>query len=96
MPRIVITDSLLHSHEHVHSVYNRLDNGMPRANIIGMSDVKDYTFFGQAVTQAEFAVLIRSIVQEHKCPYCDKPAFVRCGLIAHGKHCKAIPEQGRS
>ena len=54
-------------------------------------DTKDYTFFGQAVTQAEFAVLIRSVIQDHKCPYCEKPAFVRCGLIAHAKKCKSLP-----
>ena len=54
---------------------------------------KDYTFFGLAVTQAEFAVLLRSVVQDHKCPFCGKLATVRCGLIAHAKHCKAIPEE---
>lgn len=56
------------------------------------SEPKDYTFFGLAVTQAQFAALMRSVVQDRRCPFCGKKAFVRAGLIAHAKQCKKIPE----
>jgi len=54
---------------------------------------RDYTFFGLAVTQTEFAALLRSVVQDHKCPFCGKPAFVRVGVISHAKKCKLIPKK---
>lgn len=57
-------------------------------------NAKDYMFYGQMVTRAEFAVLMRSVVQDHKCPYCGKPAFVRVGGIAHAKKCKMVPNTG--